>query len=80
MFKTAAWFGADAHVGNSPLNHPSAVFSDNCDRNSVLLETGLNRYVFVGNEIFEFSTTSKIRDNDSGKNWTEFGYVSPVGN
>lgn len=66
-------------VGQSPADHPSTVYSENCKGNSVLIETASREYVFVGHCLFCLSTIDPVRDNDS-TDWRDHGFVSPVGN
>jgi len=68
----ASYKTLEVFVGKSSLN-PMTQFSgshgDNFDGNSILLKLRNNRYVFIGTEIYEFTTDDEIKI-----------YHSPVGN
>jgi hypothetical protein len=59
-------------IGKSPKN-PRTIFSDGYGAkftgNSILLQITKNKYVFIGNKIFSFTSKSEIKK-----------FVSPVGN
>lgn len=67
-------------LGENPPDHPINSCYERCVGNSLLLETSLDTYVFVGHKIIEFHNSCKIKDNCPGDDWREFGFVSPIGN
>jgi len=59
-------------IGNSPKNEMttfSAGYGKKFNGNSILCKLGTNKYVFIGHEIYEFTTKDEIGE-----------YYSPVGN
>jgi len=56
-------------VGDNLLNDPHAVKKGKQPGNSLLIQTGNNKYIYVGTEIYSFETNEEIKR-----------YYSPVGN